>query len=831
MRPHMADDLKQHGGPLWQLLDVLTQDDTPQLLHDVMRRLARLLQADEVALFAGQAPPVLITAHGQQVFAEQQQIVDRRLSHAVTGATTISLPADDTDEVWQIDPHTTIHTGLWVPAPAGAPTPAVVRVLRIRHEAFPSGTARLLQIVAQRLAGALHRLQQLRFDQARDAERTQLFLVSASIAQELDFELVAQRVVEGVTSVTDFAAATVEVRHGNSVQRAAAFGTDLTVGVGSPLEVWQDALGTDDQVGELTYRVALDKALPVEADDAVGTMPGLVTQLRNRDGDIVGFLTLSHPRTGAEPTQPMVQTIELFARQAQIALVNAALYVDAKRQRDIARTLMRVTAAVSASLDTDEILATCCEAAATHSVGERASIYLLDDHGDVNHATSFGHDADVPASARGPRPLGECTLLTEAVQSPEPLIVDDLTHSVRHATAWLSRALQLRSAAVYPLRAGGDTLGLLVVDSHTTTVHFDAHETGLLSQIAAQAAIALRQSSLHAQTREQAARNAQLLELTTAMTTTFEFKDIFERIVQAVRTRMDGRSVSVLRVGDGVLEVLGTITDEQFQWPRSPLRLAIDDALEGALHAVWEGGTLRLEDVRENPALVRLAWPTTRGVILAAPSDRSDTNVLLSVSSEHTAAFTAADERFLGDLIQVTQLAVRNAELFDEVFEAARRDPLTGLLNRRVFWEVLAARLKRLNDDRTVAVAVVDADDFKGVNDRFGHAVGDAALAHIADRLQRSMRQTDQVFRIGGEEFTVVMPDATAEEAYGVMMRVLTAVRQSRADLPPLSVSIGIAVAPQDGRTADTLFGEADRALLRAKRTGKDRVVRSGEPV
>ncbi|HSK98214.1 MAG TPA: sensor domain-containing diguanylate cyclase, partial [Euzebyales bacterium] len=508
--------------------------------------------------------------------------------------------------------------------------------------------------------------------------------------------------------------------------------------------------------------------------------------------------------------------------------VNASLYVEAKRQRDIAQALTLVTSAVSQSLETDEILETCCRAAQTHSVGERASIYLLDEHGHVTLASSYGRDRHVPPSARGPLLVADDPLLTAAVQSPDAIVVDDLDESAQYSGSWITRELGLRSVAIYALRANDATLGILMVDSHTTQVEFARPEEQLLSQIAAQAAVALRQSSLHAQTREQAARNAQLLELTTAMTTTFEFQAIFERIVNAVRSRMDGHAVSVLRVGADDIGILGTITGDRLRCPCPPPRLTLSPKLREALELVWEEGTLRLDDVRVYPTLTQIARPETRSVVLAAPLDRSETDVLLTVSTTRVGAFTRADERFLADLVRVTKLAVRNSDLFVEVSEAAQRDPLTGLRNRRVFWEALQSHLEGLGRG-TLALAVVDADNFKRINDRLGHTVGDAALRHIADRLRRSVRETDEVFRIGGEEFTIIMPEASGRDAHNVMMRVLTGVRQSRADLPSLSVSIGVAVAPDDGMTVDELFREADHALLRAKRDGKNRITLSSD--
>jgi hypothetical protein len=657
---HLADELKRDDGLLWSLIELLTRCDAPQLLHEVVRRLVELLEADEVALYAGHAPAVLIAADGGQAVSTQHGLVDRRMADALASRTTIALLPEDQDGAWRVGPQTYIRCGLWVPSSDEAMTPAILRVLRIRPEHFPAGTRRLLEIVAKRLAAVLHRIQQQRFDRARDTERTQLLLVSAGIAQELDFELVAERVVLGVTSVTDFANATVEVRRGHTLRRAAVIGNDdLADDVASDMALWRGALADENRVGELTYRVPLRNALPAEpTDEGTDIFSGLVTQLLDRQGDVLGFLTLSRPRTGAEATEQMVQSIELFARHAQIALANQSLYVEATRHRNIAQALALVTGVVSQSLDTHEILRTCCEAAQTYSVGERAAVYLVDQHGHVTLATAYGQDSDVPPSARGPLLVADDPLLTDALQSTEPVVVNDLTSSARYGTSWTSQELGLRSVAVCALRAADTTLGILLLDSHTAQVQFTRHEAELLSQIAGQAVVALRQAWLHAQTSEQAARTTQLLELTAAMTTAVDFEAIFERIVNAVRSRMDGPAISVLRIDERVIQVLGTTSGDRLRCPSPPQRLPLSAELREALQLVWEQGSLRVDDVRVYPTLTQIARPETRSVVMAAPLERAETDVLLTVSTTKVAAFTSTDERFLADLVRVIKLAV-----------------------------------------------------------------------------------------------------------------------------------------------------------------------------
>jgi diguanylate cyclase (GGDEF)-like protein len=130
-----------------------------------------------------------------------------------------------------------------------------------------------------------------------------------------------------------------------------------------------------------------------------------------------------------------------------------------------------------------------------------------------------------------------------------------------------------------------------------------------------------------------------------------------------------------------------------------------------------------------------------------------------------------------------------------------------------------------------LSVLVLDVDHFKRFNDRHGHAAGDGLLKAIARQLRRVGRLTDYVARYGGEEFVVLLPHTEREGAARVATKVLDAVR-AVARLPesrdePVSVSIGLATWPTDVASVDGLVLEADRAMYRAKRSGRDRVVQA----
>ncbi|SDQ49045.1 diguanylate cyclase with GAF sensor [Pseudoxanthomonas sp. CF385] len=166
------------------------------------------------------------------------------------------------------------------------------------------------------------------------------------------------------------------------------------------------------------------------------------------------------------------------------------------------------------------------------------------------------------------------------------------------------------------------------------------------------------------------------------------------------------------------------------------------------------------------------------------------------------------------------QLEQQNADLSEQT----RTDPLTGLPNRRAFTAALdGAMQKAAQSGDPLAVAVLDVDHFKTVNDIHGHDEGDRVLVALADMLKAQAAGRGLAARHGGEEFVILMPGATLEEA----RLQCEFMRQSVGLLPmglPISVSIGLAARLRDD-TAETMFRRADQALYEAKRSGRDRVV------
>jgi diguanylate cyclase (GGDEF)-like protein len=178
-----------------------------------------------------------------------------------------------------------------------------------------------------------------------------------------------------------------------------------------------------------------------------------------------------------------------------------------------------------------------------------------------------------------------------------------------------------------------------------------------------------------------------------------------------------------------------------------------------------------------------------------------------------------------GQVLTFTDITARTAA--EEMLgAAASHDQLTGLTNRHGFNATREAILAMARRDNTeLAVLGLDLDRFKAVNDTFGHAAGDQLLVLVAHRIREVVRATDVAARLGGDEFAILLPNTNLAAAEGVARRLLDAIRLPcpiGGQIVRIGVSIGIAVYPADGDTADELLRNADAALFKAKAAGRD---------
>ena len=171
-------------------------------------------------------------------------------------------------------------------------------------------------------------------------------------------------------------------------------------------------------------------------------------------------------------------------------------------------------------------------------------------------------------------------------------------------------------------------------------------------------------------------------------------------------------------------------------------------------------------------------------------------------------------------------MALENARLYEEARKRADRDPLTGFYNHRFLHERLGEEIVRAQRGRQpLSLLMLDLDDFKLVNDNFGHLFGDRVLTWTGELIRSTLRASDIPARYGGDEFAVILPETDGDEARRTAERILEAfadrpfISEQRGPVP-VAISIGVASFPDCGRTATELIASADSALYQVKRDG-----------
>lgn len=509
-----------------------------------------------------------------------------------------------------------------------------------------------------------------------------------------------------------------------------------------------------------------------------------------------------------------------FAAQAALAIQNAHLHeatsADLMQQERLNELAHTITSATDLGTILQNVTRLACDL-----LGSNASaIGLIEPSGDV--FKYFNHN--LPEGLILKTLPQNQSLSWQVVHTGQPVAVLEYpTHPL--AVAYLVEA-GLQSLLTVPVTTGDDCLGILHIFNFKTRKRFTDRQVALAVSVGRQVGIAI-QNARHLENTRRRAEESEILRQSIAdVTSALDLDEVLDKILVNLAKVVPYNSSCVFLDINGSLRMVAGRG-----LPNKDLILntdiSADDPLMSTIRAARYPVTLR--DAQQDPRFCNWgdsfyirAW---MGVPLIA---REQVIGFLTIDSEEVGAYGPTQAALALAFANQVAAAISNARLFKRVQDLATIDPLTGLYNRRHFFDVAHQEFDFAHNQNSGLIALMmDIDHFKRINDTFGHQVGDQVLQTIAERLKRCLRTNDTICRYGGEEFTAILPGADLRVARAVAERLRLSANESiETSVGPVSISISLGVAALDETcgSLDDLLKHADKALYVSKQMGKNRV-------
>ena len=414
--------------------------------------------------------------------------------------------------------------------------------------------------------------------------------------------------------------------------------------------------------------------------------------------------------------------------------------------------------------------------------------------------------------------LGE-GLIGTAAERKRPLYCPNVSEDPNY----ISSILSTRSELCIPLMLRNEMVGVLDCQSDQIDF-FDSETIELLRLFSTQASIAIQNAQLHALERRRAIQLEAINAVARHTTAVTELRELLGKICMLIVQSFPADHVAVLlreRKGLVLSSHCGRLTPRMNEGDALPAEPGL------CQQALATNAPVLVRDVQSAASYIP-GFVETRSELVLPLISFGEAIGVLTLESAQVNGFQPADISALESVADICAAAIQNANYVEQVRQLAYRDGLTGVFNRRYFESRILEEIERANRyDSPLALIMIDIDEFKPLNDDFGHLVGDEVLKQVSTIFLQQTRKVDMVCRYGGDEFAIILPETTAPNAMAVAEKLLRVVAEARFPgvSRPVSLSAGIAELPLHGRTRNELVKVADRALYSAKQAGRNRVV------
>lgn len=421
-----------------------------------------------------------------------------------------------------------------------------------------------------------------------------------------------------------------------------------------------------------------------------------------------------------------------------------------------------------------------------------------------------------------------------AFQSGRPIAIADTSGDGRFVRRKADHARPRRLLCV-PITSSAGSLGVICVERRIEKDEFDESDIELLTIIANQAAISIRNAQLYEDLSARLRRLSIAQEIGNVLVSTQKIEAILNLMVDGI-VEVLGADVCSIMLLDEEGTHLSVVAAKGLPEEAKGVRVPVGSGISG--YVAREGKPLLVKNLDEDPRFEsrRADRYSTKSLLSVPLIARGRVIGVINVNTtKKTHPWNEADQSLLTMFANQAAIALENARLYKQMEVLALTDAVTGIHNHRSFQEQLASQLSRAERyGIDVALIILDLDYFKKVNDHYGHQVGDRVLARVGAMLSGNVRVMDFVARYGGEEFAVILPHCALPAALERAERIREAVERETLvpELPELRVTLsaGVGAFPDSGRTAEELIRLTDEALYRAKAEGRNCVRAAARP-
>jgi len=367
-----------------------------------------------------------------------------------------------------------------------------------------------------------------------------------------------------------------------------------------------------------------------------------------------------------------------------------------------------------------------------------------------------------------------------------------------------------------------DKLVSILVLSKKQSGRYLLGDISLLEEITSRVAVSIERGYLHEEVRQREEESSLLSRLAAIMTSSLDVHQIYDSFIRELRKVIDVDWAAIALVEGDELNLLALTSEIGSAWQtgdRLPLKGTATEWVVTHKEALlepnltqesrfWTGKYHLKQGVQSLVFLPLLVGGKAIGS--------------LCIASRHPNAYSHSQVQLLSQLASRIAMSIENARLYAQAEQRARIDELTGLWNRRHLMERIQIEIGRHSRyGGTFSLIILDLDSFKAFNDSYGHIAGDKLLKQLGTVLRGAIRDADEAFRYGGDEFAILLPQTSLKDAHEVAERVRRRIASEiKAGSTSMTASLGLASWPVDGIAINEIINAADKALYYAKQSG-----------